>query len=236
MKNKKKNTLICGFLLLILPLAINARPITFAIGGTISHVSPSIAASFSIGQQVSGTYTFESKTPGEPFSPGGELDPSITYYPYALSSFEFLVGDYSVSLGSYYRILIFDNGEVGQDRYVVDSFNLAGSEINGMKPYSIFLDFWDSTGLIFNNGSLPLLPIKLTDFGHKAGVLDFLNGEGENRVQFEISSVSKQIPVPESPTFYLFAIGLVSLAWFRGNKLLGFRCFTANATSLSPAQ
>lgn len=205
------------------PIACFASPITFYFSGNIYDVSPSVAGTFAVGQSINGSYTFESTSVGESFSPGGVLDPSITYYPSALKSFDIDFGSYASSLGSLNRIFVINdsteglnNGILKMDRYIVDTFFNAGATVSGLSPYSLFLNFQDNSGTLINDGALPLTPSILSQFLPASGALDFVDGRANNRATFTISSISlSPVSVPEPNTYWLLVIGLVGLLFYR---------------------
>lgn len=191
-----------------------ATPITFNFSGSVTSVGNNIASAFAIGDSVSGLYTFESDTIGQPFAPGEINDPSITYYPSALYAFQAAIGSYEISLGSgEQRIFVMDNEAGIRDRYIVEMFTPTGASVNGLAPYGLFLQFQDNSASAFGSGALPLLPIDLSSFSSSDGVLDFLSGgtDLQNRVQFRLNSVTA---VPEPETLSLLFASLVATALF----------------------
>jgi hypothetical protein len=199
-----------------------AVPITFNFSGAVTRVNPGLLGTFSIGQSIVGSYTFESTTPGQSFSPGGILDPSITYYPSVLTAYSASFGSYTVGLGgtgSYNRTFVVNHDPgSGADVYNVENVLPSGATVAGLVPGSIFFSFNDNTGSALSNGSLPQTTDDLSAFGFLAhGALDFLAGGDLVRVEFLISSVSTSVAEPA--TLGLMALGLAGLGFVRRRRI-----------------
>jgi hypothetical protein len=215
MKNHIVSILATG--LLAGPISANAVPITFGFHGSITSVGSNVSSAFAVDQRVSGFYTFESDTVGQSFAPGGVIDPTITYYPSALSAFEVTLGAYRVRLGSgEQRIFVMDNDAGVRDRYIVEMFAPNSAQVNGLPAYGLFLQFQDNSATAFDNGALPLSPIDLSRFSFSDGVLDFVSGgtDLQNRVQFRVNSITS---VPEPSSLSLLGLGVLAI-WVRARR------------------
>lgn len=216
---KIKNSVLYAFIgvgIALNPIPAISAPITFNFSGAIYDVSPSVSSVFALGQTIYGSYTFESTSAGESFSPGGILDPSITYYPSALTKFDINFGSYSSSIGSTNRIFVVDDSSIGlsngipnMDRYLVETFFTSGTQVAGLSPYGLFLSFQDNTGTLLNTGTLPLTPDIVNQFLPASGALDFVDGRANNRVTFSIGSVNP-VSVPEPDLSLMMLIGISS--------------------------
>lgn len=194
--------------LALTPLA-RANYVTFDFSGSVYAVDSSISGRFRIGQFVKGFYTFDSSTPGQPYAPGGVVQPGSTLYLNPLVAFQARVGSYRIGLGGENEIFVFNNPGI-QDRYVVQLNAPSGKNFAGLPVSDFVLNFQDNSGTTISSGSLPLSPATLTQFPSAAGVLDFVSGiNPQDRVTFSIDSVTE--PVPEPPALAL--VGVCLLCW-----------------------
>jgi PEP-CTERM motif len=208
--------ILVGMVLVILLTSVHAGAyqITFNFSGYIYAVDPSVSGTFNVGQSVTGFFTFNSEAAGQSFSPGKVLDPSITYYPRALTAFQATIAGYSVGLGGENRIFVINNDAAGRDRYLAELLAPSGANVAGLPVSDFFLSFQDFYGTTINDGSLPLSPAILGNFPSAAGALDFVTGiNPKNRVTFSINSVTSPVPLPSTMLF--LGSGLIGLIGLR---------------------
>lgn len=189
---------------------VRAASVTYGFTGSVYLVSDSISSAIAVGDAVSGSFTFDDTVVGQTSSPGGVLDPSITYYPWILTAFDVRIGSYSASLGSVgeQRIFVINDDASGRDRFLVELFPPTGASVGGLSPYGLALNFQDNSGDVLQDGSIPLDASTLNKFLNRAGTLDFVAGDARNRAEFSISEVHS-VPTPASGS--LLAVGLIAL-------------------------
>lgn len=212
--------LIAATSLLISAVTVHATEITFDFAGYVYLVDNSIAGTIPLGSAITGSYTFESNTVGQSFAPGGVLDPSITYYPGALTAFNATIGEYSLGLGGQNRIFVINNSADGLDRYLVELLQPSGPNINGLPIHDFFLGFDDRSASILSNGMLPLSAALVQSFPSHAGALDFVDGIAPaNRATFSITSITQHVPEPSS--IALMALGMIGLTGLLARRSKG---------------
>lgn len=200
----------------IVPQEAAAAPITFEFTGSVDLVNSNLAPTFSSGQSISGSYTFESATPNQASTVGS--------YP-ALTSFEIDVGGY-VATSTSGKISVFnDFGINGTDSYQVstrplsgsgDPDTLSGADVNGLSLFSVTMVLQSSTGTALNNFDLPVTPPNLADFDQVFVNLGFNlipNGLATVRLSLDsltLANVSQPVPAPS-----MMLVGLMLVATLR---------------------
>ena len=102
---------LASFAVGLRPGLTDAAPVTFAFTATIDLVDPALTGTFSLGDTLSGTFTFESTAPDSaPSASLGIYDSAVTAYQLTASS------GYSAS-ATKAQIVVFDNSFSGGDRY-----------------------------------------------------------------------------------------------------------------------
>lgn len=181
-----------------------AALITYDFQGTIDSVDPALAGTFSIGQSLSGLYTFESTTAARAGS-----DSTFAVFD-ALTNLAFTLGTYSASSTGALEIQV-DNDPPApdSDRYAVVS--RASDGLSGPSLGSFSLDFFgfrldDSTNTVFSDALILPTSLDLADFDNRRFFLFFRDGSDFVGVSGTIDSLSA-VPEPSS-----LALGLVGVA------------------------
>ena len=154
------------------PQASEAVPITFQGSGLVDPVSPGLTGTFSRGNTLSFSYTFESTTPPRAGSSAGfaRFD--------ALLSLSFSIGGYSAfSTGGI--IGVFTSGFEGlpYDAYAVQSSRLTGAPV-GSKALSNFDFLLVGPGTLFTTALNLPTDLSLSSFESKLFSILFVAGDG----------------------------------------------------------
>jgi len=182
----------------------NAVPIEFKFTGTVSSVDDGLGGTFSVGDQVSGIYIFESTTADSNNLPQrGEYNGTVR-------SFSFRKGGYAGAAMA--GNITVDNDANGFDPYVVTIPSpLTAPAVDGFALGRFALTLSDSTESVFNNDSLPLTPPALAGFDSRLFQLVYTKQVG---MTFQIRSVLGNVTslvIPEPPSLMLFGIAGLSL-------------------------
>ncbi len=183
---------------------VNAVPIEFKFTGTVSSVDDGLGGTFSVGDQVSGIYIFESTTADSNNLPQrGEYNGTVR-------SFSFRKGGYAGAAMA--GNITVDNDANGFDRYVVTIPSpLTAPAVDGFALGRFALTLSDSTESVFNDDSLPLTPPALAGFDSRLFQLVYTKQVG---MTFQIRSVLGNVTslvIPEPPSLMLFGVAGLSL-------------------------
>ena len=198
-------------------LNANAVPITFEFTATVnSGVPADLTGTFSSGQLVSGSYTFESTAP--------DVDPGSaifgTYENVSSYSFSIAAASYSGSAspgtGTQSARITAGNGESGSDTYRVVAFEpvetVSGADVGGLSLISAILFMSDPTETAFSDDSLPLTPPSLGDFAVGEFILGFSDGQTNADLVSTLTSLRiRPTGVPEPGAFALLTVGLLGI-------------------------
>lgn len=169
----------------------NAAPISYGFSGSVTTVDAELSADFSVGDAVSGIFTYEGNTPG---LLSGSEGLGYTDYWGAISRFEIAVGRYSASGVLDYNLLqVANNWGSDPTRDVFDvGARLDGPQINGVSPV-VMLQLLDDTATSFADTQLTHV-VDLTGWaalpGHwGGGYLSFHVGGGAPLVRIQYDAV-----------------------------------------------
>jgi len=192
-----------------------AALVTFQFSGYIDQededIDPLLASTFSSGDIISGSYTFESTTPDS-----DERDSFGQYF--ALVDFSLTVGSYTATYESSEaapgEIWVVDGGVNEEDSYEV-SAGLTGASVGGIPLSFTALSFRDSTLAMFSSTDLPLDAAMIAPFGPGSFQLSFvddsdpLNLTGSDLYGTITNIQTSVVPLPGA--LILFLSGLVSV-------------------------
>ena len=169
-----------------------ATRLTFVAQGTVDFVDNPLSGTFSLGDNFTVEFTFESLTPDSNPSPNrGDYFNAIT----ALSV---TVGPYSATATGDGIITIFNNLG-GEDQYRIDLTDpMAGPSVNGfdLSTQTALLQLRDPTGTAFTTDALPTSP---------PNPADFVSGGTFLALQFEVD--------PEHLIFAFVLADVSSIMW-----------------------
>jgi hypothetical protein len=221
----KSRILALGWTALVLVLApaeARASLITFAFEGVVTFEGTPAPGGevlpFSLGDSISGFYTFESTTPDQvPQDPGyGAHSDAVTGGAFNLAGYAFSLGGGSIG--------VYDPFFGQFDFYDVGARPPSGQIVNGFELNVFQLLLQDTTQTAFSSDALPLVPPDLSLFDVHFVNLAFVTTQGEVRyatpVFAELTSLSLRegVPVPAPATGGALVLGvLVALA---GPRLL----------------
>jgi hypothetical protein len=179
-----------------------AALVTFNFTGTVSNVGNKLntnPATFSTGQAVSGSYTFNSATVD---SVGGA---HTGLYNNTISNLVVHIGSYTATLGGGSNFIEVDN-KANFDRYTLQA-PVTGSLVNGRSPSFFEIKLNDTSHTAFSNDHLPTSPPSLGSFTTETFRLVF-TGQGAATVSGVLTSLTA-VPLPAA--VILFGAGLVAL-------------------------
>jgi hypothetical protein len=194
--------LVVGAVLFLAPEIAQAVGVKFAFTGVVAEVDAALAAEFSPGESLVGSYTFESTTPDS--SPG---DPVVGRYANAIIQFTATFdGDYTVTLGSDNEISI-ANGPPGNDVYQVFLTNPTAPPVGGLSLGALFFGLADRSSTGLGSKSLPLTPPSLPAFELDSSGAIYLSRPNQS-VRFRLTSLTL---VPEPSCCALAFLGLLGI-------------------------
>ncbi|MBX3237143.1 MAG: hypothetical protein KF814_13415 [Nitrospiraceae bacterium] len=184
----------------------DAALVTYEFSGNISQVPGALftpggagANGFNSGLKLSGTYTFETTTPG--LLPSGF---STQMYNGSLSNLQLSIGNYGASLNnSGTNLTMVSTG--GTSLYSVNA-GVNGNLVKGLAPSLFSINLADETGTAFSSVALPGNPgPSLSSFNVNRWTLVFSNGSTL------VGSLDSLKAVPLPATVLLFGAGLIGL-------------------------
>ena len=186
-----------------LSYAANAAPIVDVnFQGTVENVSDPLNGTFSVGDALTGSFSYDAATPNIGFFPG------IGDYFGALTSLTFTIGSYVGGLGP--SSLITTRDFPGNDAIFPQTAQPAGPSIGALQPSLFFLELEDSTGTAVSSETLPLT-LSLGDFDSGTWTLMF---EPSQSLAIQVSGtldLGATTAVPLPAALPLLLVGLVGL-------------------------
>ena len=187
-----------------------ATPITFDFSATVTFVTSGLAGFFSVGETLTGSFTFESTTVGVP------LSSSVVDYPGAITAFS-VTGSAFTGAWTTGSIHIQD---AATDEYGVSALGgFSGTNTGlGVQPTASIL-LIDATGTMLSGTLLPVTPPCLPGSAG-FGISYLLGPETRESVGATLNSLTlaPAPPVPEPATLALMAIALAGLGLSRRHK------------------
>jgi len=182
-----------------------AALVTFNFTGTVSNVGNKLntnPATFSTGQAVSGSYTFNSATTDSIVDVHGKTG----LYNNTISNLVVHIGSYTATLGAGSNFIEVENKN-NVDRYTLQA-PVTGDSVNGRIPNLFEIKLTDPSHTAFSNDHLPTSPPSLSSFSTETFRLKF-NGQGAATVSGVINTLTAAVPLPAA--VILFGAGLVAL-------------------------
>lgn len=194
-----------------------AELIVGTFSGVVDSVDAPLAGTFSPGQVLTGTYTFESTT-----APRTPNSASFAVFD-ALTALSFKVGGYAASSGGAPEIQVDNAPGAPNDRYGVvsrESDGLTGPPVNGNDLIFFGFRLDDSTNTVFSDALILPTSISLADFNSTGFFLSFNDGTTESVVSGQLTSfsLSSAIPEPAAWAVWLVGLGAVGAVWHIGRR------------------
>jgi hypothetical protein len=216
MKLRQLASIVVAIILVTWSAPSRADLITFSFTGIADSVDPALAGTFSAGQSLTGTYTFDSTTAARAGS-----DSTFAVFD-ALTQVNFTLGTYSASSTGAPEIQIDNNPpSPDNDRYSIvarASDGLTGPAVAGLALDSFGFRLDDSTNSVFNNALILPTSLNLSDFDNRQFFLFFTDGTSSFIVSGTINSLRT---VPEPSSLALAGLGGLSglgLWWRRRRR------------------
>jgi len=181
-------------------------PVAFNFTGTVTDVGAQLGTTtFSTGQTVTGSYTFESTTSNTGSGFTGTYNGALNG---PSTNLNVTIGTYVASLASGANTIEVKNTpNVSADSYhVAGSFS--GSAVNPPDPKSFALDLVKPSSNQFNGVLLPTTPPSVSSFATRTFRLVFGNGGTSRTVLMTLDTLTA-VPLPAA--VILFGAGLVAL-------------------------
>ena len=183
-----------------------AVPTTFSFTGTVDSVDAPLGSTFSAGQTLSGSYTFESTT-----APRAGSDSTFAVFD-ALTQVNFLIGTYAALSAGAPEIQIDNNPPLpDHDRYGLvsrASDGLTGPPVNGTSLSSFGFRLDDSNNAVFSNALVLPTSVSFSAFDSTRFFVFFQNGASLAIVSGPLTSLSSVSSVPEPASLSLLLVGL----------------------------
>ena len=204
---------LAGGILASAATSANASLITFNFTGTVTLVESPLGGTFSLGQTLSGSYTFDSS-----IAATGASTSNFAVFN-ALTSFNFSIGGYSASSSGAPEIQVDnDPGAPNHDRYAIvsqASNGLTGPDVSSLALNTFGFRLDDSTDSVFSNALILPTALNFSDFTSSSFFVFFTNSAGALSIVSGTLTDVSAAPLPA--TLPLFASGLGALG------LLGWR-------------
>lgn len=142
---------------------------TFKFRGTVDYVTPEIQGAISPGESLSGSYTFDTNTPGD----GIYLEP-FSSASIRIASFQWKLGTPTTLLPNAIAITNDAPYDIYNPQIIPD-----GPRVNRYDPENFNITIWDDRGSMLSNSSLSSIPPDILSIpeGNRYWTLKFESGE-----------------------------------------------------------
>jgi len=196
------------FVLALGVVEAQAEPITFNFTATVDSVEQPLAGAFSIGQLVSGSFTFESTVADDDDEAWHGL-----YRPSVAEPLSFNIGSYSVTNGPRSAIHIFnDDGGIGDAIRLIWSTPV-GAAVGDLSPIQFLIELEDVHETVFSSDALPS-SFSLAEFETRSWRLAFADFSPRSGTQISGTVTSVELAsadVPEPTSVTLLGTGLLAV-------------------------
>jgi PEP-CTERM motif len=217
MRRNACSVAVLALFLLVLnrPLSL-AAPITFSFSGNVTNIfdpnSVLAGSTFSpsLGDEILGTYTFDSAAPGFPLGPTTTSYDSSPTPPFGM---KFQIGGTSFEAFPGFMVINISNDDPGVgDRYLL--FTRPTNPVDVLWT-QVGFELGTTTNLnVFDSTALPLLPLDISLFDtQNEFFLTFISEVGD--FGFVVGRLSSITSVPEASTLLLLGSGLAGLGALR---------------------
>lgn len=190
--------------MLLAATGAQAEVLTFQFTGTIQTVDPALASSFAIGQAVSGSFSYDTTTPGLIQASG-----QVGVYYGAVTSAGLTAG--AMQFSGQPPAQPIDYVLVEDDYYNRDGVRMyrsvAGPLVQGLTPTQLYIQLWDPSMTAWTGVALPQ-SLTMQALGTTYFALSF--GTPSRFVTGTFDSLTS--PVPEAPVSLMMGVGLAAMA------------------------
>jgi len=184
------------------PAAAQAAIVQIDITGNLYQVSSSVASRFTLGDAVTARLILDTGAAGSVFYPDTHL------FADAVIGGFIKVDGYTATFSNAARAFVTDDEFSGaMDRFLIDDYNAAAADVNGMAFHDLFLNWQDDSATASQGFTLPGTQAAVAAYGLPRGGIDWLTSDGQNRITFMTDLVTVK-SVPEPATWAMMIGGM----------------------------
>lgn len=199
----------------MLPLgAANAATLRVDLSGYVYFNTQDVAAQFPYGTTVTAWFKYDTEAPGQPYLPGGVVNPNVTLYDNAPIAGAMRVGDYDVTFSDRARMWVTNNEQAGDriiDRILFDDHYPMAGDVAGRSIDAISWGWQDASAQALDDMLLPTSQATFDRIPDVRGSIDWTPYIGaQHRISFAFTSVMvSQVPEPHTWGLLILGFGVI---------------------------